>query len=173
MTRLERSHRRLGAPALVFAIATGCVREPALLNVTLVGTASSSPQYFHGNCFAGWSVRAELRIAETNGVDAFLETVAFRLADEGSGREIQTSTFDASALEEIYGAGAPVIPGGSQRTFPISGPSPERPNGPLGVSGNVSVRDETGTRVEKSFALTTAIRYDESPPPSGGACAPP
>jgi hypothetical protein len=81
--------------------------------------------------------------------------------------------FDGNAIEENFGPGARLIPGGGERRFPISGLSPERPAGPILVTGSVSARDESEARLQKSFAASTAIEHDDSPPPAGGACAQP
>jgi hypothetical protein len=114
---------RLGL-ALAVYVALGCGSEPAVLDVAVVGPALAAPQFFHGNCPAGWTVRAELRVAETGGVDVALESMSFRLSDSGSGQELGSAVFDGNGIGESYGPGARLIPGGGERSFPISGLSP-------------------------------------------------
>lgn len=48
---------RLAALVLLLA---GCAPDPAELTVSLLEPATANAQYFHGNCFAGFSVRVEI-----------------------------------------------------------------------------------------------------------------
>jgi hypothetical protein len=152
---------------LASLVVAGCTPEPAVLEVRLDGTATAMPQFFHGNCFAGFSVSLGLRLSETRGVDVRLESFAYRIRDDGSGASIAEETLDAAALEERYGSG--LLPGRSSRTLSVGGPA-SNPVGPLSVSGEVRGRDENGARVSQSFQLSTTLRVEEPVKPSGGAC---
>lgn len=169
-----RLARASGLSAAALAIAfgvTSCDREAAELVAELASPAVASPQYFHGNCFAGWSVAFELRLRETNGVEVVLDELRYRVADASTLEELAGERLDRASLESRYGATATVVPGRSSRIFGLGFVVPDRPLGPLGVSGGFSGRDENGRAVNGAFDLTASVsvRGDE-PPPSGGAC---
>src|SRR5262245_61306651 len=149
-----------------------CGRDPARLVPALVDPASASPQYFHGNCFAGFSVQADLRIRETQGIEVVLSRLAYRMIDRGTGRVLADEGLDTRALEERFGANASVVPAGASQNYPLSAISSDRPAGPLTVQGEVEGMDENGEAVTASFDLSASLVVNDPGPPSGGACSP-
>jgi hypothetical protein len=170
----ESYHRSLAvlavaAPALILA---GCDPEPAVLTADLLAPATASAQFFHGNCFAGWSVRVDLRVAERQRVDVFLDDVTYVLADRGSGLRLREESLDGAGLELAYGFQANVVMAGSSRVYGLVGVTGDRPVGPLDVTGELSGRDENGHLIRTSFQLAAALDVqDPGPPRQGGACS--
>lgn len=164
--------RARGLLGLGVLAAVGCGSDPAVLRVDLVEPATASAQFFHGNCFAGWSVGVDVRITETKSVHVRIESFRYRLVDQGSGVEISAETLDAATLDVRYGEGASVLPGGSSRLYRIGGVTGSPPSGPLGVEGEIVGRDENDHRVVAPLQLTTTIRVGDDTPPESGACDP-
>lgn len=154
---------------LAFALAS-CDEETAGLTVSIPTTATATPQFFHGNCAAGWSVAVELRVRETGGVEVVLDELRYRVFDTGITEELGAEALDRATLIERYGTTAAVLPGGSTRSFPLGFPTEARPLGPLEVSGSLSGRDENGRAITAAFDLATPITVSDDPPPEGGAC---
>ncbi len=159
------------AAALVTLLAlVGCRDDPAELVPNLVEPASAHAQYFHGNCFAGFAVGVDLRIQETQGVEVVLSRLSYRVSDRGTGQLLAEELLDQTALEDRFGAPAIVIRAGASSTFPLAAISPERPSGPVAVTGEVAGVDENGESVVAPFDLSTRIEVSDPGPPSGGAC---
>jgi hypothetical protein len=64
-------------------VLAGCRPDPAMLVPSLLEPATANAQYFHGNCFAGFSVGAALRVQETRGIDVVLSRLDYQIADRG------------------------------------------------------------------------------------------
>lgn len=158
---------------LVLSLAS-CEKKQAELDVDIPTSATATPQYFHGNCFAGWSMAVELRVRETRGVEVVLDELSYRVFDTAVMEEHGAEVLDRTSLESRYGSTASVLAGGSTRSFPLGFPTHTRPVGPLTVSVALSGRDENGRAVSSSFALTTTVTVvGDDAPPQGGACQPP
>ncbi|HXV61004.1 MAG TPA: hypothetical protein VEK15_09950 [Vicinamibacteria bacterium] len=147
----------------------GCGSDPAQLTVELVEPATATPQFFHGNCFAGYSVAVGLRVRETSFVGVFLDSLSYRVVDEGTGFEIASDVLDRATIDERYGAMASVLVGGGSRVYPLGGRSDD-PVGPLLVSGEIAGRDENGNNVRTSFNLRATLNVIDPEPPGSGAC---
>lgn len=156
----------------VVVVPTGCHEDSGALVVDVPSAASASPQYFHGNCLAGWSVVAELRARETNRVEVFLDTLSYRLTDQSTSVELGGETLDRATIETRYGANASVLPRGGSRIFRVSVVSSERPHGSLRISGGLAGRDENGNSVGTSFDIVGSLTVTDVSSPSGGACSP-
>ncbi len=136
------------AATLVALLAlVGCGDDPAELVPDLIEPASANAQYFHGNCFAGFAVGVDFRIQETQGVEVVLSRLNYRVSDRGTGQLLAEELLDQAALEERFGAPAIVIRAGASSTLPLRAVSPERPSGPVAVSGEVAGVDENGESV--------------------------
>ncbi|HSF16214.1 MAG TPA: hypothetical protein VLK65_11745 [Vicinamibacteria bacterium] len=147
-----------------------CGSDPAQLTVELIEPATATPQFFHGNCFAGYSVAVELRVRETSFVGVFLDSLSYRALDEGTGFEIAADTLDRATIDERYGAMASVVVGGGSRVYPVGGRSDD-PVGPVLVSGDITGRDENGKNVGTSFSLRAPLNVIDPEPPGSGACS--
>jgi len=163
--------RTLSAAFYVLLVSMGCSPDPGELTVNLSGPATASPQYFHGNCFAGWSLGVDLHARETRGVDVFIASLTYRLSDQGSGVELRSETLDAEALDLTYGERASVLVARSTRIFLLVAVSSSRPVGPIAVTGTIEGRDENGQRVTAPFQLTANLVVNDPGPPGGGACS--
>lgn len=152
-------------------LGVGCSPDPGEITVDLAGSATASPQYFHGNCFAGWSLGVDLRTRETQGVDIFIATLTYRLSDQGSGTELSQERLDAEALDSRYGQRASVLVARTSRIFRLVAVSSSRPVGPIAVTGTIEGRDENGQRVTTPFQLTANLVVNDPGPPGGGACS--
>jgi hypothetical protein len=175
--RVEESyHRSLVALVVVAALAlasAGCDEEPAMLTADLISPATASAQFFHGNCFAGWNVGVDLRVAERQRVDVFLDTFVYQITDRGTGLRLGEEALDQDALDERYGFEASVVMGGSSRIYRVAGLASGRPVGPIVVTGEITGRDENGNRVRAPLSLdATLVVQDPGPPGQGGACGP-
>jgi hypothetical protein len=158
--------------SLGLLLTSACDGERADLVVALGSSAHVSPQYFHGNCFAGWSIAVDLVVRETNEVQVVLSAFDYRLVDQGAGAEVGADSLDSSAIEARFGSMANVLPGRTSRTFTVGAVDESRPSGPLEVTGSLSGRDENGNAVRASFALESSLSVEDVPPPSDGACTP-
>ncbi len=159
---------RLAALVLLLA---GCAPDPAELTVSLLEPATANAQYFHGNCFAGFSVRVEIRVRETQRVGVVLSKFVYRLTDRGTGTLLADESLDARAIEERYGERASSIPAGGTKLFPTGSVS-GAPVGPLAVAGEIQGVDENGESVVAAFDLTAPLVVNDPGPPAGGACTP-
>jgi hypothetical protein len=171
----ESYHRSLVAlvVASVALAAASCGEEPAMLTADLIAPATASAQFFHGNCFAGWSIAVELRVAERERVDVFLDRFTYVLSDRGSGLRLGEETLDGAALELAYGFQANVVMAGSSRTYGLTAVTGARPVGPLEVTGELSGRDDNGHLIRTPFQLTATLDVREPDPPGqSGACSP-
>ena len=155
----------------VLLLGVGCSPDQGELAVDLAGPATASPQYFHGNCFAGWSLGVDLHTRETQGIDIFIATLTYRLSDQGSGTELSQERLDAEALDLRYGERASVLVARSSRIFRLVAVSSSRPVGPIAVTGTIEGRDENGQRVTTPFQLTANLVVNDPGPPGGGACS--
>lgn len=157
-------------PWVVLVLALGCSPDPAEVTVSLVEPATASAQYFHGNCFAGFSLVVDLRIQETRGVGIVLSRMFYRITDQGSGRTLVEETLDQRAIDERYGERASILPASGTRTLRLVAVS-ERPVGPIVVGGEIEALDENDQRVVESFELSTPLVVNDPDPPGGGACS--
>jgi hypothetical protein len=158
---------------LVFVfLMTGCTPDPAELRFSLVEPATANAQYFHGNCFAGFSVSVDLRLQETRRISLVLSRLSYRLTDRGTGLVVVDESLDTRGIEERYGEGAGSIPAGSTRIFRIGGRS-DAPVGPIAVRGGIEGMDENDQTIAESFDLSAPLVVNDPGPPSGGACVPP
>jgi len=156
--------------AFVVVTACACSSDPGRLESDLVGTATADPLIFHGNCFAGWLVSADLQLTETRGKDVTLDLLSYRLFDEGRQLGIGSENIDGAALEERYGSR--VVPAHGVRVFRIGLQSGVRPVGPLLVTGNAVGLDENGDGVNLEFQHTAPIDIHDPVPSPDGACPP-
>ena len=156
----------------LLSLLAGCTPDPAELTVSLVEPAAATAQYFHGNCFAGFSVGVGLRVQESRGIEVVISRLAYRIADRGTGRMLSDESLDAGTLEDRYGERASVTRAGASKTFPLTAISSDRPQGPLIVSGEIRGIDENDQAVAEAFDLSAALVVNDSGPPSSGACAP-
>jgi hypothetical protein len=161
------------AAFVVLLALPACASDPAVLVPALVEPASAAAQYFHGNCFAGFSVGVGLRVRETQGVEVLLSRLSYRMIDRGTGEVLADESLDQSAIEERYGGNASLIPAGASHTFPLAGRAQGRPSGPLAVQGSVEGMDENEEMVVAAFDLSSRLEVDDPGPPAGGACSPP
>jgi hypothetical protein len=158
---------------LVFLfLLAGCTPDPAELRVSLVEPATANAQYFHGNCFAGFSVSVDLRVQETRRVSLVLSRLSYRLTHRGTGLVVVEESLDTRGIEERYGEGASSIPAGATRLFRIGGVL-DAPVGPIAVTGRIEGMDENDQSVVESFDLSATLVVNDPGPPSGGACVPP
>jgi len=164
---------RLAAPFLAVAVSAGCSSpEPARLTASVEGPAVAAPQFFHGNCFAGWSVRVELRVRETEGTAVWLDGLDFRILDAGLGGAVTDQSLDSVTFTDNYGER--LVPPHGSVLLPVGGPSGERPVGPIVLEGVVRGRDENGNAVAASFHLTaSSLDVHDPEPPGAGACSSP
>jgi len=160
---------------LVFLfLLNGCTPDPAELAVSLDEPANANAQYFHGNCFAGFSVGVDLRIQETKGIGVVLSRLSYRVTDRGTGQVLSDESLDSRALDERYGQSASVIPPSSGKNFRLGAISSDRPGGLLAVTGEIQAMDENDQTVVEAFDLSAPLLVnDPGPPPSGGACTTP
>jgi len=165
--------RSLVAPVvLTLGLGAGCGTEPGRLVAEIVGPAEADPLVFHGNCFAGWQLRVELRVRESGGTAVWIERLHYRLADEGLGVGLVEEALDTAAIEERFGES--LVPANGARVLTLGALSTARPIGPVVLSGSVTGRDEGGSRVGTTFRLTAPsliVRDPDLGP--GGACPPP
>ena len=117
------------AAVVALLLLSGCGSDPAQIAVELVEPATATPQFFHGNCFAGYSVAVGLQVRETSFVGVFLDSLSYRVLDEGTGFEIAADTLDRTGLDEFFGAMASVLVAGGSRVYPLGGRSDD-PVGP-------------------------------------------
>lgn len=150
----------------------GCTPDPAQLVVSVVEPARAAAQYFHGNCFAGFSVGVGLRIQETTGLEVVLSRLAYRVVDRGTGAVLLDESLDRGTLEDRYGGNASLIRAGGSKTYPLTGISSDRPEGPIGVTGEVEAFDENEQRVVSAFDRSATLEVTDPGPPSDGACTP-
>jgi hypothetical protein len=144
-----------------------------MLTADLIEPATASAQFFHGNCFAGWNVGVDLRVAERQRVDVFLDTLVYQITDRGTGLRLGEDALDQDALDQRYGFEASVVMGGSSRIYRVAGISSGRPVGPIDVTGEIAGRDENGNRVRAPLSLDVMLVVQDTGPPSqGGACSP-
>ncbi|MGH9334133.1 MAG: hypothetical protein ACRD21_10330 [Vicinamibacteria bacterium] len=143
------------------------------MTVSLVEPATAAAQYFHGNCFAGFSVGVDLRIEETRRVGIVLSRISYRITDQGSGQGLADEALDRQAIDERYGERSSIIPASGTRQFRLGAITSGRPVGPIVVSGEIEALDENDQRVVESFQLTTPVVVDDPGPPGGGACSAP
>lgn len=163
---------RLAALVLAVAVSACSSPEPARLTVAAEGPAVAEPQFFHGNCFAGWSVHVPLRVGETGGADVWLDGLDFRIVDAGLGVTLTDQSLDSAALADNQVDS--LVPGHGSRLLPVAGRSEERPVGPLVVAGSVRGREENGSLVASSFHLTApSLDVHDPEPPGAGACSSP
>jgi hypothetical protein len=153
--------------------ALSCRSDPAELVPVLVEPASATAQYFHGNCFAGFSVSVGLQVRETQGIEVVLSRLSYRMIDRGTGLVLADETLDQSTIEDRYGENASLVPAGASRTFPLAGRPDGRPSGPLAVQGSVEGMDESEEMVVAAFDLSARLEVSDPGPPAGGACTPP
>ncbi len=158
-------------PALLFLL-TGCTPDPAELRVSVTPPATATAQYFHGNCFAGFSVGVDLRVQETQGIGVLLSRFSYRLSDRGTGRVLVDESLDTRGIDERYGASATFIPAGSTRELRLGSVS-DAAVGPIVVEGGIEGLDENDQSVAETFALSAPLVVIDPGPPSGGACTPP
>jgi len=156
-----------------FVLLAGCTPDPAELGVSLVEPATANAQYFHGNCFAGFSVGVGLRIRETRGIEVVISRLAYRVRDRGTGQVLADESLDGRSLEERYGGSARLVRAGETKTFPLAAISSERPEGPLAVQGEIEGMDENEQRVFAAFDLPAELTVNDPGPPAGGACSGP
>ncbi len=158
-------------PALLFLL-TGCTPDPAELMISLAPPATATAQYFHGNCFAGFSVGVDLRLQVTGRIGVVLSRLSYGLTDRGSGLVLLDESLDSRGIDERYGEGASSIPAGSTGVFRIGSVS-DAPVGPIAVTGGIEGLDENDQTVVESFDLSAPLVVIDPGPPSGGACPPP
>jgi hypothetical protein len=159
----------LTSALLLATLAINCRMQPAELTLDLAGPAVADPQVFHGNCFAGWVVRVELRVRETRGVAVVVERLAYRLADEGRGVDLGAEVLDAPAIDVRYGDR--VVEAGGSRVFGLCVPSAARPVGPIAFVGDIAGLDDNGNPVAARFRLSAASLTVRDPVPGQeGAC---
>ena len=151
---------------------SGCGRDPAELTVSVVEPVIANAQYFHGNCFAGFSFGVDLRVQETAGVGVVLSRLVYRLADQGTAEVISDESLDARAIEQRYGAGASTLPSNGIRLYHLVGVS-RQPVGPISVAGEIEGLDDNEQRVAEAFQLSAALAVNDPGPPSDGACSTP
>jgi len=144
-----------------------------VLVASAVEPATANAQYFHGNCFAGFAVGVGLRIQETRRIEVAISRLAYRIVDRGTGRVLVDESLDRGSLEERYGGNASLIRAGESKTYPLTAILPDRPQGPIGVTGEVEGFDENEQRIAAAFDRSAALVVNDPGPPSGGACAPP
>jgi hypothetical protein len=133
-----------------------------------VEPATAIPQYFHGNCFAGFALGVDLRIQETEQVGVTLSRLSYRLSERETGRFLAEETLDGDGLRDRYGTVA-VLPGAT-RLFHIGATVSEPPRGRLRIVGDFEGLDENGESVRASFDLDAAVTVNTPEPPAGGAC---
>lgn len=155
-----------------FLLLTGCTPDPAELTVSLVEPVIANAQYFHGNCFAGFSFGVDLRVQETAGVGVVLSRLVYRLADQGTAEVLSDESLDARTIDERYGAGASTLPSNGIRRYPLVGVS-RQPVGPISVAGEIEGLDDNEQRVAEAFQLSAPLVVNDPGPPSGGACTTP
>jgi hypothetical protein len=156
----------------VLLLLTGCTPDPAELTVSLAEPANANAQYFHGNCFAGFSVGVDLRVQETQRIGVLLSRLSYRVTDRGTGLVLVDESLDTRGIDERYGEGASSIRAGSTGVFRVGGRS-DAPVGPIAVTGGVEGMDENDQSVVESFDLSAPLVVSDPGPPSGGACVPP
>ncbi len=157
---------------IFFLLLTGCTPDPAELTVSLIEPATANAQYFHGNCFAGFSISVDLRIQEARRVGVVLSRLAYRLTDRGTGQLLADENLDMRAIEDRYGERASSIPAGATKVFRIGSVSGE-PVGPLAITGEIEAMDENDQRVAEAFDLTARLEVNDPRPPASGACSVP
>jgi hypothetical protein len=148
----------------------GCASDPARLVVSVVEPATASPQYFHGNCFAGFALGVDLRLQETQQVGVTLSRFSYRMSERETGAFIAEETLDGRSLQDRYGEGAIAVPPGATRLFRIGSSLPEPPRGRLRIAGDFEGIDENGEAVRTSFDLDAAVTVNTPEPPVAGAC---
>jgi hypothetical protein len=148
----------------------GCASDPARIVVSVVEPATASPQYFHGNCFAGFALGVNLRLQETQQVAVTLSHLSYRLSERETGAFIAEETLDARTLQDRYGEGAIAVMPGGRRLFRIAATVSEPPRGRLRIVGDFEGVDEHGEEVHASFDLEAAILVNNPEPPVAGAC---
>jgi hypothetical protein len=161
--------RSVALIAFVVATASACSSDPGRLDAELVGSATADPLIFHGNCFAGWLVSADVELQETRGKDVTLDLLNYRLFDQGREATIGSENLDGPALQERYGTR--VVAANGTRVFRVGLPSEVRPEGPLLVTGNAIGLDEDGNGVNLSSQLGADLVVTD-PVPAPGACPP-
>ena len=154
---------------LPLLVLTGCTPDPAVLVASAVEPATATAQYFHGNCFAGFSIGVDLRVQETQRVGVVLSRLAYRLTDRGTGQLLSDENLDRRGIEERYGERGSSIPAGSTKLFHVGSVSGE-PVGPIGVSGDIEGMDENDQTVVAAFDLSAPLVVNDPGPPSGGVC---
>ena len=169
---MRPSPRVLPLFALPGLLACGGSRS-AELTVDLVSPVRLVPLVFHGNCLAGYEVRAEMRVRETAGVGVVLESLEFRFHDDTAGTDLGAGILDATALERGSGEAArSLAPFGSQ-TFDVGGRWEGTQAGDLvTLSGRILGRDAAGESVSASYSLKSNVELVPYVPQEGGACPP-
>jgi hypothetical protein len=159
--------------AVPILLLTGCTPDPAVVEVSALEPATANAQYFHGNCFAGFSVGVNLLVQETRGVEVAISSFDYRIVDRGTGLVLLDESLDPRTLEDRYGGSASVIRAGGSQTYPLSAISSDRPVGPLAVTGEIRGLDANDQEVTAAFDLSARLEVNDPGPPSDGACTPP
>jgi hypothetical protein len=169
--------RRLAWFVALLAVAS-CGDPSAALLVELAGTPRALPLVFHGNCFAGYTVEASLRVRETEGVPVVLESLEFRFRDENQ-VDAGGDRLDSAALQERFGAEALNVPSGGVRDLPLSwrfdseGRPASSPPAVLTLTGRIQAKDESDRRLSAPYSLTSRVDVVPYVHEPGGACPPP
>ncbi len=148
---------------------TGCTPDAAELTVSLVEPATATANYFHGNCFAGFSVGVDLRIQETRRIGVVLTRLVYRLTDRGTDQLLADESLDTRGIDERFGERASSIGAGATKLFRVGSVS-GGPVGPIAVTGEIRGMDENDQTVAEAFDLSAPLVVNDPGPPAGGAC---
>jgi hypothetical protein len=156
----------VGAVSLVV-----CGAPRAAVDVALDGTPVAAPLVFHGNCVAGWLLSLELRLRETQGVDAILDGVTYMVDDLASGAALGGESLNGASLRARFGDGATTLPGRGSVKLTLAVRVDEPPAHGVRVSGAVAGHDTAGPW-GAPFSLSAAQVIAQAPLPGpGGACS--
>lgn len=155
---------------IVAAAAISCGHQRPRLEVDLPAPPVASRFIVHGNCFAGWMLHFDLRIAAEGDDDVALESLALRVEEAATGTVLAEESLDSSQL-------ATLGPGHDRFALPVGLRVPggvDAPgfSGAVAVAGELRARD-TGGPLAAPFRLTATPTIEGALPGGGGACAAP